>query len=118
MNLPPQIIPGVLGRLAGLRADRIRRDTLTQLAAALRVDADNDVRNALDALVDAVRDPDDCEGRVVDELVADVESTAHMNAPVVALTHDDVQRLARESAIEANHGVVLGLPSQREAGAA
>jgi hypothetical protein len=41
-----------------------------------------------------------------------------MNAPVVALSNDDVQRLAREAAVEANHGVVVALPSQREAGAA
>jgi hypothetical protein len=114
----PEIIPGVLGRRAALKAERIRRDTLTQLAAALRDDPDNAVRNALDALIDAVTDPDDCEGRAIDELVADVESTAHMNAAVVALSRDDVQRLAREAAVEANHGVVVALPSQREAGAA
>ncbi|MEC3995074.1 hypothetical protein VSR01_16635 [Actinacidiphila sp. DG2A-62] len=114
----PEIIPGVLGRRAALKAERIRRDTLTQLAAALRDDPDSHVRNALDALIHEVRDPDDCEGRVVDELVADIESTAHMNAPVVALSAEDVQRLAREAAVEANNGVVVALPSQREAGAA
>lgn len=114
----PEIIPGVMGRLAALRVERIRRDTLTQLAAALRDDPDNSVRNALDALIDAVTDPDDCEGQEINELVADVESTAQMNAPVVALSKDDVQRLAHEAAVEANHGIVFRLPSQREAGAA
>lgn len=113
-----EIIPGALGRRPALLVERIRRDVLTQLAAALRDDPDSEVQSALDALVDAVTDPDDCEGQAVTDLVADVVSTAHMNAPVVALSPDDVQRLACEAAVEANRGAAVAVPSQREAGAA
>ncbi len=85
---------------ATLRADRIRRDTLVQLARALRDDPDNHVRNALDALIDAADrvSPYDAEGAEVDYLVDDIESVAGMGPAVVDLTRGDLQQLARESA--------------------
>ncbi|WP_329368896.1 hypothetical protein OG896_25000 [Streptomyces sp. NBC_00669] len=113
-----RIFPGVLGRRAALQADRIRRDTLTQLAAALRADPDNRVRDALDALIDAVRDVDDCEGRTVDKFVQDLEDEAQMTKPVIAMSAEELQRVAREAAIAVNAGVVLGVPAQRGKAAA
>src|SRR5882757_8745135 len=113
-NLNLRILPGALGRRPQLRADRIRRDTLTRLAAALREDDDNSVQNALDALVDAMKhDAPDVE---VDALVADIEDLADMGRAVMDLTPGDVQQLAHEAAAAANlaSGHVVQLPTQQD----
>jgi hypothetical protein len=83
---------------ATLRADRIRRDTLTQLAAALRGDRSTDVQNALDALIDAVDNPRDTGGCEIDALVAEIEAEAGMDSATVDLTPTALDQLARESA--------------------
>lgn len=115
-NLNLGIIAGTLTRPALLRADRIRRDTLTMLAAALRDDPDNSVRNALDTLIDAVANPADAEGAEIDALVADIEDLADMGRATIALTDGDVRQLAHEAAAAANlaSGAVVQLPVQRD----
>jgi DNA primase len=120
-NLNVRILAAAIGRPARLRADRIRRDTLTRLAAALAEDHDSDVINAIDALVDAMKhDAPDVE---VDALVADIEDVADMGRSVMDLAPGDVQQLAMEAAAAVNEraaalGTVTALPGQREGGAA
>jgi hypothetical protein len=92
------ITPSALARPARLRADRIRHDTLTALARALREDHDGSVQNALDALMDAVGSPRDGEGAEVDARVADVEDLAGMGRPEMPLTAGDVRQLAEQAA--------------------
>lgn len=89
------ITPAALARPARLRADRIRRDTLTTLAAALVEDDDSSVQNALDALVDAVKH--DAPDHEIDELCADIEDLADMGRASVPLTEADVRQLAAQA---------------------
>jgi hypothetical protein len=108
------ITPAALGRPARLRADRIRRDTLTMLAAALREDDDNSVRNALDELIDATgHDTSDDE---IDALVADVEDLAGMGRAEMALSRADVEQLADDAvhAVAVAAGSVVPLPTQQD----
>lgn len=96
-NLTIGITPPALGRPARLRADRIRRDTLTMLAAALREDHDGSLQNALDALVDAIESPCDSEGAEIDALVADIEDLAGMGRAEMPLSGADVEQLAGQA---------------------
>jgi len=100
-------------RPARLRADRIRRDTLTQLAAALAEDHDSSVQNALDELIDAVaHDAPDVE---IDALVQDLEDVADMGRPVMGLSDADVRQLADEAAAAVRPvGTVTALPQQQD----
>lgn len=91
------ITPGAFARPARLRADRIRRDTLTALAAALREDHDSELMNAIHALVDAVHSPHDTEGAEIDALVEDIEHLAGMDEAAVDLTDADVRQLAEQA---------------------
>ena len=113
------ITPPALARPARLRADRIRRDTLTALAFALREADDNHLQDALDALIDAGPDAPDVE---LDALVADIEDLAGMGRADMPLTAGDVAQLAEqaEAALDAypGAGTVHHLPAQRQAGAA
>ena len=93
-NLNLSILAGAIGRPARLRADRIRRDTLVQLAAALANDPFNHVLNALDALADAGPDAPDNE---IDDLVGDIQSTARMQPAAMDLTPGDLGQLAEEA---------------------
>lgn len=114
INLNLGILAGTITRPARLRADRIRRDTLTRLAAALAEDHDSSVQNGLDALIDAMKhDAPDVE---VDALVQDIEDLADMGRAVMTLTDGDVQQLAHEAAAAANtaSGAVVALPKQRD----
>jgi hypothetical protein len=113
-NLNLRILARVFGRPATLRADVIRRDTLTQLAAALREDHTSEVQNALDALVDAMGH--DLRDGEIDKLVADIESVTHMDAAQMDLTDADVQQLATEAALAAQvaAGSVVALPQQQD----
>jgi len=104
MNLTTRILAGAFGRRPQLRADRIRRDTLTQLAAALREDHDNSVQDALDALIDAVDNPRDTEGAELDGLVADIETEARMSPAVMDLSPADVRQLATDTATALENG--------------
>lgn len=118
MNAQLRVLAGALGRPARLRADRIRRDTLTRLAAALREDHDSTLQNALDALVDAVANPRDAEGAEIDALVADIEDLADMGRADMALTDGDLGQLATEAAHAVNEaarglGTVHALPVQQ-----
>jgi hypothetical protein len=97
-NLNLTITAPAMGRPARLRADRIRRDTLTALARALREDHDGSVQDALDALVDAIESPRDREGAEIDALVADIEDLAGMGRADMPLTPGDVQQLAEQAA--------------------
>jgi hypothetical protein len=116
-NLNLRILPGAIGRRPRLRADRIRRDTLTQLAAALVEDNDNSVINALHALVDAVKH--DATDDEIDTLVGDIEDTARMDDAAVDLTDNDVAQLEFDAAtITAPGGTVTNLPARREGEAA
>lgn len=119
-NLNIGITPRTAASRASLRADRIRRDTLTMLAAALREDHDGHLQNALDALVEAVDNPADAEGAEIDALVGDIEDLADMGRAEMTLTKADVEQLADE-AVHAGaiaDGSVTRLPGQREGGAA
>lgn len=118
-NLSLRVLVGALGRRPQLRADRIRRDTLVMLAAALREDDDNSVQNALDRLIDAVGNPRDAEGAEIDALVADIEDLADMGRAVMDLSNGDLRQLAEESAaaVAAMTPVLRSVPEQ-EAGAA
>lgn len=116
-NLAIGITPGAIGRQPRLRADRIRRDTLTMLAAALVEDHDNSVLNALHALVDAVKH--DATDNEIDTLVGDIEDAAHMDDPTVDLTDNDVAQLEFDAATaQAPGGTISRLPAQREGEAA
>lgn len=95
---------------ATLRADLIRRDTLTQLAAALRGDHSTAVQDALNDLIDAVDNPRDTGGCEIDALVQAVESEAGMEAATVDLPAGTLQQLARESADAVNGLVPLLRP--------
>lgn len=115
------ITPPALGRTARLRADRIRRDTLTMLAAALREDHDGSLQNALDALVDAIESPHDTEGAEIDALCADIEDLADMGRADMPLTSADVEQLAgqAEEALDAMRPAAERAPvAVREARAA
>jgi|SRR5689334_6069732 len=119
MNAQLRVLVGAIGRPARLRADRIRRDTLTRLAAALREDDDSSVQNALDALIDAVANPADAEGAEIDALVADIEDLADMGRAEMALTDGDLSQLATEAAHAVNEtaaglGTVHALPVQQD----
>lgn len=94
-NLALRILPGKFLFRPQLRADRIRRDTLVQLAAALREDHDNHVRNALDALIDATKH--DLSDNEIDDLVGDIEATGHMEPAAMDLSDGDVGQLAVEA---------------------
>lgn len=95
-NLTVGITPPALARPTTLRADRIRRDTLTALAGALAEDDDNTVLNALHELVDAVKQgAADVE---IDALVADVEDTSGMGRAQIPLTAADVRQLFEQAA--------------------
>jgi hypothetical protein len=113
-NLNIGITPGAIGRRPQLRADRIRRDGLTMLAAALAEDDDNSLRNALEELIDAAkhRAPD----VEVDALVADIEDLAGMGRAVMDLTPADVEQLADEAvhAVAIAAGSVVPLPTQQD----
>ncbi|MEE4540946.1 hypothetical protein V2S66_03060 [Streptomyces sp. V4-01] len=94
-NLNLGITPGALGRRPQLRADQIRRDSLTMLAAALADGEDNELQNALDALVDAKK-----RGVSAGEialLLDDIEDLAGMGQAVMDLTPSDVGQLAEEA---------------------
>lgn len=113
-NLNLRILARTITRPATLRADVIRRDTLTMLCAALREDPDNDVQNALDALTDAMgHDLRDVE---IDALVGDIETAARMDTAQMDLTDSDVQQLATEAALAAQvaAGSVISLPQQQD----
>jgi hypothetical protein len=97
-NLNLGITPPAIGRPPRLRADRIRRDTLTALAQALREDHDGSLQDALDALVDAIESPRDSEGAEIDALVADIEDLAGMGRADMPLTPGDVEQLAEQAA--------------------
>jgi hypothetical protein len=116
INAQLGITPRTAASRAQLRADRIRRDTLTQLAAALREADDNDLQNALDALIEAVGNPADGEGAEIDALVGDIEDLAGMGRAVMDLTDADVRQLADE-AVHAGaiaDGSVTRLPQQQD----
>lgn len=113
-NANLDITAPAIGRPSRLRADRIRRDTLTQLAAALREDNDNSVRDALDALIDAVDNPHDTEGAEIDGLCEAIEDVAGMSRADMPLTPGDVQQLAEQaSAALPTAGTVTALPVQQ-----
>ncbi|MDI5965821.1 hypothetical protein [Streptantibioticus silvisoli] len=95
IRLDLSITSNILGETT-LRADRIRRDTLTQLALALRGDHATDVQNALDALIDAVASPDDAEGAEIDALVDDIEAEADMGPAEMRLSRTDLGQLLRQ----------------------
>jgi hypothetical protein len=95
-NLNIGITEPAIGRPAALRADRIRRDTLTALAGALAEDDDNTVLNALHELVDAVKQgAADVE---IDALVQDIEDTSGMGRAQMPLTASDVRQLFEQAA--------------------
>lgn len=96
-NLNLGITPPATARPARLRADRIRRDTLIRLAAALREDDEGHLQNALDALVDAVPNPLDVDGNEIDALVADIEELADMGRADLALSPADLEQVADEA---------------------
>lgn len=94
-NLNLRITPGAVGRRPQLRADRIRRDGLTMLAAALAEAEDNELQNALDALVDAKK-----RGAGAGEiglLLDDIEDLADMGQAAMDLTAGEVGQLAAEA---------------------
>ncbi|MEC3993962.1 hypothetical protein VSR01_10575 [Actinacidiphila sp. DG2A-62] len=94
-NLTIGITPAAVGRPARLRADQIRRDTLTMLAAALAEDADNSLRNALDELIDAAKQ--DAPAEDISLLVQDIEDLADMGQAAMNLTAAEVGQLAAEA---------------------
>jgi hypothetical protein len=112
-NLNLGITPPALGRPPQLRADLIRRDTLTALAGALAEDDDNSVLNALHDLIDAVKhNAADVE---IDALVADVEDLAGMGRAQMPLTPADTQQLFEEAArAVAPDAPVVQLPRQQD----
>ena len=107
------VTPPATARPARLRADRIRRDTLTAVAWALREADDNRLQDALDALVDAGPDAPDVE---VDALVADIEDLAGMGRADMPLTKTDLHQLADEAvhAVAIAEGSVTQLPTQQD----
>lgn len=115
-NLNLRVIAAAIGRPAQLRADRIRRDTLTQLAAALRTDDDSELRNALDALTDAMGH--DVTDHEIDALVADIEDLARMDQAAMDLSPGDVRQIAAEARAADVRGLLSRIPAHREAGAA
>ncbi|MEE4546503.1 hypothetical protein V2S66_31625 [Streptomyces sp. V4-01] len=118
-NLNLGITPPATARPARIRADRIRRDTLTRLAAALREDHEGHLQNALDALVQAVDNPLDVDGIAIDALVADIEDLADMGRADMALSPADLEQVADEAvhavAIAAGSVVPLPRPQNRRA---
>lgn len=115
-NLNIGITPATAAGPARLRADRIRRDSLIMLAAALREDHDGHLQNALDSLVDAVESPRDSEGAELDALVADIEDLADMGRAEMTLTRADVDQLADDAvhAVALAAGSVVELPKQQD----
>lgn len=112
-NLNIGITEPALGRPAQLRADRIRRDTLTALAGALVEDDDNSVQNALDRLIDAVKH--DAPDHEIDLLVQDIEDVCGMGRAQMPLTPADTQQLADEAArAVAPAAPVVQLPRQQD----
>lgn len=113
INKTLQIVRGAAGRPARLRADRIRRDTLTMLAAAWAEDHDNSVRDAVDALIDAMKhDAPDVE---IDALVDDITDLADMGRAVMTLTPADVHQLADQAADALpTAGTVTALPVHQD----
>lgn len=120
INAQLSITEPALARPARLRADRIRRDTLVQLAAALREADDNDLQNRLDRLIDATGH--DVSDHALDELCADIEDLAGMGRADMPLTAGDLVQLAKQAAAALDAlptaGTVHHLPAQRQAGAA
>ena len=107
------ITPPATTRPARLRADRIRRDTLVQLAAALREADDNDLQNKLDELIDATGH--DVSDHALDALCADIEDLAGMGRADMPLTPGDVAQLAEQAtAALPAAGTVHHLPAQPE----
>jgi hypothetical protein len=94
-NLQLGIAPPALARPARLRADRIRRDSLTMLAAALADAEDNELQNALDALIDAKKH--DAPAEDIGLLVQDIEDLADMGQAAMDLTPSEVGQLAAEA---------------------
>jgi hypothetical protein len=115
-NLDLGITPPATARPARLRVDRIRRDTLTRLASALRDDHEGHLQNALDKLIDAVDNPLDTEGAELDALVADIEDLADMGRADMALTPADVEQLRDEAvhAVAIAAGSVVPMPKQQD----
>ncbi|WP_433893073.1 hypothetical protein [Streptomyces sp. CA-111067] len=108
------VTPRTAASPARLRADRIRRDTLTMLAAALADDHENDVLNALDELIDAVaHNAPDVQ---INALVGDIEDVADMGRAAMDLTASDVSQLADEAmhAHAIGAGSVVALPQQQD----
>jgi hypothetical protein len=106
-----------IGRPARLRAARIRRDTLTQLAAALIEDHDSSLQNALDALVQGVKAGLPCEA--IDRLVEDIEDLAHMDDAAMNLTDTDLGQLEYQAAAaQTLTATVTTLPQPHQEGAA
>lgn len=112
INAQIGITPRTAASPARLRADRIRRDTLTQLAAALREDHDGNLQNALDDLIDAMGH--DLSDNEVDALVGDIESAARMDTAVMDLTPGDVRQLFEQAARALPAPAVVELPRQRD----
>lgn len=75
-----------------LRADRVRRDTLVQLAATWREDSAA-VIDVLDALAEVVGCPRDSEGAEVDAAVEDVEVVCDMGPAEMELRRADLIQL-------------------------
>lgn len=107
--------------LAGyLRADRIRYDTLVQLAAALADDtARNDVLTALDELASIVDNPN-ADPAAVDTAVDTIEDTAGMDTAQIPLDRTTVRRLGgelttvMETLCRFNPGGIARIPRQPE----
>lgn len=114
INAQIGITPPALARPARLRADRIRRDTLTQLCAALAEDHDSTLQNALDELVQAMKDG--ATDNEIDTLVGDIEDAAHMDDAVMDITPGDVRQLAAQAdaALPKPAGTVVDLPRQQD----
>jgi hypothetical protein len=83
-------------RSTTLRADRIRRDTLVQLAAAYRDDPTR-VINVLDDLAEVVRCPADAEGAEIDAAVDDVEIVCDMGPASMEVARPDLMQLINEA---------------------
>lgn len=99
-----------------LRADTIRYDTLTALAAALTDDPDNDLINRLHDLGRAITGhPTDGE---IDDLIGDIEDLADMGRAQIQLTRDELRQLAHESATASNTLTPAVIPPQVERGQA
>ena len=95
-----------------LRADAIRTDTLTTIAAAMAKDHEyrRELINLLDEL-GAVVTGRAREGEQ-DALIADIEAVADLDPAVVELTRDELRQLAREAADACNTLAPAVVPAQ------